>query len=58
MAVEGLAFFAYATNYLIDLDHAVIVEVEASSAVRVGYSAVASTSSSRACPRLRRSSLW
>ncbi len=25
----GLAFFAYATNYLIDLDHAVIVEVEA-----------------------------
>lgn len=30
----GLAFFAYATNYLIDLDHAVIVEVEASSAVR------------------------
>jgi hypothetical protein len=30
----GLAFFAYATNYLINLDHAVIVEVEASSAVR------------------------
>jgi transposase len=30
----GLAFFAYATNYLIDLDHAVIVEVEPSTAVR------------------------
>jgi transposase len=30
----GLAFFAYATNYLIDLDNAVIVDVEASSAIR------------------------
>ena len=28
------AFFAYATNYLIDLDHAVIVDVEATTAVR------------------------
>src|SRR5919112_1758595 len=27
-ATGGLAFFAYATNYLIDLDHAVIVDVE------------------------------
>ena len=33
-ADKGLAFFAYATNYLIDLDHAVIVDVEASTAVR------------------------
>jgi transposase len=33
-ANKGLAFFAYATNYLIDLDHAVIVDVEASTAVR------------------------
>jgi transposase len=30
----GQAFFAYATNYLIDTDHAVIVDVEATTAVR------------------------
>src|SRR5512138_310605 len=30
----GLAFFAYCTNYLIDLRHAVIVDVEATTAVR------------------------
>jgi Transposase DDE domain len=30
----GLAFFAYCTNYLIDLDHAIIVDVEATTAVR------------------------
>ena len=28
------AFFAYATNYLIDLQHAVIVDVEATTAIR------------------------
>src|SRR6202789_4537043 len=33
-ANKGVAFFAYSTNYLIDLDHAVIVDVEASTAVR------------------------
>jgi hypothetical protein len=33
-ADKGPAYFAYATNYLIDLDHAVIVDVEASTAVR------------------------
>ena len=33
-ALEGHAFFAYATNYLIDLDHAIIVDVEASRAIR------------------------
>jgi transposase len=33
-ALKGPAFFAYATNYLIDLDHAVIVDVEASRAIR------------------------
>jgi hypothetical protein len=33
-AHKGHAFFAYATNYLIDLDHAVIVDVEASCAIR------------------------
>jgi len=30
----GQAFFAYSTNYLIDLDHAVNVDVEASTAIR------------------------
>ena len=29
-ALKGHAFFAYAANYLIDLDHAVIVDVDAS----------------------------
>ena len=33
-ANKGPACFAYATNYLIDLKHAVIVDVEASTAVR------------------------
>ena len=33
-AHKGHAFFAYATNYLIDLDHAVIVDVQASRAIR------------------------
>ena len=31
-ALKGHAFFAYATNYLIDLDHAIIVDVEATPA--------------------------
>jgi transposase len=30
----GQAFFAYSTNYLIDLDHAVIVDVETTTAIR------------------------
>jgi hypothetical protein len=30
----GQAFFAYSTNYLIDLDNAIIVDVEASTAIR------------------------
>ena len=30
----GQAFFAYTANYLIDLDHAIIVDVEASTAIR------------------------
>ncbi len=32
----GLAFFAYCTNYLTDLKHAVIMDVEATTAVRKG----------------------
>ena len=39
----GPAFFAYAANYLIDLDHAVIVDVEASTAVRPAEVAAART---------------
>src|SRR5437763_5444727 len=35
-ALKGHAFFAYAVNYLIDLDHGVIVDVEASRAIRQG----------------------
>jgi transposase len=30
----GQAFFAYSTNYLIDTDHAIIVDVEATTAIR------------------------
>ncbi len=33
-ALRGPAFFAYADNYLIDTDHSVIVDVEASRAIR------------------------
>ncbi len=33
-AHKGHAFFAYATNYVIDLDHAIIVDVEATRAIR------------------------
>lgn len=33
-AAGGLAYYAYCDNYLIDVEHAVIVDVEASTAVR------------------------
>lgn len=33
-ALKGPAFFAYSDNYLIDTDHAIIVDVEASRAIR------------------------
>jgi transposase len=33
-ATGGLAFFAYTANYLIDLDHAIIVDVEPTTAIR------------------------
>jgi len=33
-ATHERAFFAYSTNYLIDLEHAVIVDVEATTAIR------------------------
>ena len=33
-ADAGLAYFAYAANYLVDLDHAIIVDIEPTTAVR------------------------
>src|ERR1043166_6996430 len=33
-AHRGPAFFAYSTNYLIDVDHAIIIDVEATTAIR------------------------
>ena len=47
----GPAFFAYSTNYLVDVDHAVIVEVEASSAIRQAELAAAKTMIERANDR-------
>ena len=34
LAGRGQAFFAYSTNYLIDVDKAIIVDVEATTAIR------------------------
>jgi hypothetical protein len=47
----GQAFFAYSHNYLIDLDHAVIVDVEASTAVRQGEVTAAKTMLDRTIER-------
>jgi transposase len=47
----GPAFFAYSANYLIDLDHAVIVDVEASTAVRQAEVTAAKTMIERADQR-------
>src|SRR6266446_5621621 len=44
----GQAFFAYSTNYLIDLDHAVIVDVEATTAIRQAEVTAAKTMIMRA----------
>ena len=49
----GQAFFAYSDNYLIDLDHAVIVDVEASAAVRQGEVTAAKTMLDRTIERFR-----
>ena len=51
----GLAYFAYCTNYLIDLDNAVIVDVEPSTAVRQAEVAAAKTMIERARERFE---LW
>ena len=50
-AQKGHAFFAYATNYLIDLEHAVIVDVEASRAIRQAEVGAARTMIERTAER-------
>jgi transposase len=47
----GQAFFAYSTNYLIDLDHAIIVDVEATTAIRQAEVTAAKTMIERAYER-------
>ena len=47
-ALKGPAFFAYADNYLIDVQHGVIVDVEASRAVRQAEVGAARTMIERA----------
>ena len=54
-AQAGPASFAYCTNYLIDVDHAVIVDVEPSTAVRQGEMAATRTMIARTQERL---GLW
>jgi transposase len=54
-ALGGRAFFAYATNYLIDTDHAVIVDVEATRAIRQAETGAARTMIDRAMDRF---GLW
>ena len=51
----GPAFYAYADNYLIDLDHAVIVDVEATTAVRQAEVGAAKTMIERTAERF---GLW
>ena len=47
----GQAFFAYSTNYLIDLDHAIIVDVEATTAIRQAEVTAAKTMIERSYER-------
>ena len=50
-ALKGPAFFAYADNYLIDTDHAIIVDVEATRAVRQAETGAARTMIDRVMDR-------
>ena len=50
-ALRGPAFFAYATNYLIDTDNAVIIDVEASRAIRTAEVGAARTMIERVADR-------
>ena len=49
--MRGLAFFAYATNYLIDTQHAVILDVEATRAIRQAEVGAARTMLERTAER-------
>src|SRR2546427_4845893 len=51
-AHKGHAFFAYATNYLIDTGNAVILDVEASRAIRQAEAGVSRTMIDRTARRL------
>jgi len=50
-ALRGPAFFAYATNYLIDTDNAIIIDVEASRAIRQAEVGAARTMIDRVADR-------
>jgi transposase len=50
-ALRGPAFFAYSDNYLIDLEHAVIVDVEATAAIRTAEVTAAQTMIERTADR-------
>ncbi|MBD2746651.1 transposase [Microvirga sp. BT688] len=50
-AMRGPAFFAYATNYLIDTDHAIILDVEATRAIRQAEVGAARTMLDRTAER-------
>ncbi|SFP03522.1 Transposase [Cohaesibacter marisflavi] len=54
-ARHGPAFFAYSNNYLIDTDHAIIVDVQASRSVRTGETYATRTMIERAHERF---GLW
>ncbi len=54
-ALKGPAFFAYADNYLIDTDHAIIVDVEPTRAVRQAETGAARTMVDRVMDRF---GLW
>ena len=50
-AMKGHAFFAYATNYLVDTDNAIIVDVEATRAIRQAETGAARTMIDRTMDR-------
>ncbi len=50
-ARHGPAFFAYSNNYLIDTDHGVIVDVEASRSIRTAETGAAQTMIDRVMDR-------
>ena len=51
MSTQGSRLFAYATNYLIDTDHGVILDVEATRAIRQAEVGAARTMIDRTADR-------